>query len=429
MATTEQRRIALAFAGTGESSDENTTALLNDYLGFGPEDKDGFPEIPDDDELDLVIALPVSKEHLDGGLKSVVDWTDYAELAYDVITDGTTPRGSKAVLDNAENVEEAKNVNETLIEWLQDAKDDGYEPTLVLLWGDDETPDPNAEVLLDRATALEFKVLDLTAGLDTLGFGPEDPEGAAEPEPESAPEPDPEPEKPARGRRRRSLEAEEKPLEDRPKDPDPEPEPEPEPEKPARASRKKPTVPAWEDEPKDEPTPEPENKVDDSAVADIAIKAISVARDAKGKTISPDIQAFFTFNPSPENFPNHEAVRRVALEFAGAVDALVPNGAEKAEVLRKIQEAMFWANAGIARGSAPAAAPEEGQETAEQPSRGRGRPRSDGSPAQPRTAADKAVTEIWDEAEEKWVKKGRGRLPKDAKTRLVDPETGEPIDG
>lgn len=53
--------------------------------------------------------------------------------------------------------------------------------------------------------------------------------------------------------------------------------------------------------------------------------------------------------PSPEAKVHHEKVREILLEVAVSLTVLVPAGREQAVVLTKIEEAMFWANAGIAR--------------------------------------------------------------------------------
>lgn len=392
-----QRRIALAFAGSGQTSEENIKALLNDYLGIGPEDADGFPALPDEDELDVRIAFPVSETHLTDAVLDVVDWTEYADLAYEVITDGSDEgRKARGVLKDAENTIDTKNVNEGVISWLYELSRDKFEPVLILLWG--EEGDDNAEILLDRAGTYDnFKVLDLTAGLDEINFEEDEPAPEPEPDPEPEPEPEPEEEKPARGRRRstrQSLETEEKPLED--PEPEPAPAPETEPEKPTRRRRKA------------EPEPAPEEKaeepVDEDPQESVAEHIERTTLQAADKTLA-------------------EAIATRAVTLHAAVNSL-PDSREKAQGLIRLQEAVFWISLAV-EGTKTA---QPAQEAAEEPARGRGRPRKDGSPAKPRTARDKAVTEVWDDVEEAWVRKGRGRLPKDAVTRLVDPETGEPID-
>lgn len=45
----------------------------------------------------------------------------------------------------------------------------------------------------------------------------------------------------------------------------------------------------------------------------------------------------------------HETVRHMCRELAHHVDEVVPDGREKALAVTKIEEVMFWANAGLAR--------------------------------------------------------------------------------
>lgn len=53
--------------------------------------------------------------------------------------------------------------------------------------------------------------------------------------------------------------------------------------------------------------------------------------------------------PAPGVVPLHEGVREHCLELANQLNELVPGGREIAISLQKLEEVMFWANAGIAR--------------------------------------------------------------------------------
>lgn len=45
----------------------------------------------------------------------------------------------------------------------------------------------------------------------------------------------------------------------------------------------------------------------------------------------------------------HETVRKELRVMADTIDSLVPDGREKSLAITKLEEAMMWANAGIAR--------------------------------------------------------------------------------
>lgn len=53
--------------------------------------------------------------------------------------------------------------------------------------------------------------------------------------------------------------------------------------------------------------------------------------------------------PSPERVSAHRAVRDQLRVTAMHLDSLLPDGREAALVQTKLEEAMFWANAAIAR--------------------------------------------------------------------------------
>lgn len=64
-----------------------------------------------------------------------------------------------------------------------------------------------------------------------------------------------------------------------------------------------------------------------------------------------DILNRFAFHPATtrEKKDEHTSVRATIGKAAIAIDAQVPPGREKALALTKLEEAMFWANAAIAR--------------------------------------------------------------------------------
>lgn len=62
------------------------------------------------------------------------------------------------------------------------------------------------------------------------------------------------------------------------------------------------------------------------------------------------IENDFTYHaPKPEDISKYEFIRANAKEFAHIIDDEVPEGREKHLALTKLEEAVFWANAGIAR--------------------------------------------------------------------------------
>lgn len=67
-----------------------------------------------------------------------------------------------------------------------------------------------------------------------------------------------------------------------------------------------------------------------------------------------DISHRFAFHAATteEKRNEHTSVRSRLGEVAHYLDERLPDGREKATALTKVEEAMFWANAAIARGGA-----------------------------------------------------------------------------
>lgn len=69
--------------------------------------------------------------------------------------------------------------------------------------------------------------------------------------------------------------------------------------------------------------------------------------------MNDQINKAFTYHPPKPGQPEkYVTIRAKAKELACAVDLLAPNGREKALALTKIEEAVMWANAAIARNEA-----------------------------------------------------------------------------
>ena len=63
-----------------------------------------------------------------------------------------------------------------------------------------------------------------------------------------------------------------------------------------------------------------------------------------------DIENRFAYHrPDAKRITAHERVREAARELAEAITALAPEGREQSLALTNTEQAMFWANAAIAR--------------------------------------------------------------------------------
>lgn len=68
-----------------------------------------------------------------------------------------------------------------------------------------------------------------------------------------------------------------------------------------------------------------------------------------------DLKHRFQFHPADQQNTKdaHEEIRDNSLNLAYSINDLVPEGREKSLAITKLEEVMFWANAGIARGDGP----------------------------------------------------------------------------
>lgn len=66
---------------------------------------------------------------------------------------------------------------------------------------------------------------------------------------------------------------------------------------------------------------------------------------------TPDIANRFTYHApaTPARADQHTQVRQACESFAHFLNSALPEGREKSHAVTKLEEVMFWANAGIAR--------------------------------------------------------------------------------
>jgi hypothetical protein len=84
--------------------------------------------------------------------------------------------------------------------------------------------------------------------------------------------------------------------------------------------------------------------------------AEAAAKDHASRSVDDDLVRRFSHHAPPDQATAdaHGDVRAGALGLARMIVHLVPDGREQALAITKIEEAMMWANAGIARGGARA---------------------------------------------------------------------------
>lgn len=68
-----------------------------------------------------------------------------------------------------------------------------------------------------------------------------------------------------------------------------------------------------------------------------------------------EIAQRFQFHPrdADNQEPPHDTLRQLACEYGHALNELLPDGREKSTALTKLEESVFWADAGLDRADGP----------------------------------------------------------------------------
>lgn len=195
--------VTLGIAGSGELDQKAVVALLDD-ITEGSEVKG--------------VYIPVTDADLTGTIEHVLDWADEKKLPVFTVSDDAAQKDKelKEIIDGAEDDFAAEDsAGKSIVDLLTSSEDDPVEgPKLLMFF------DPNEEedvAVFEAAHEADIPAFDLCDSGSPISFGDDDP--APDPEPEPEPE-----EKPAGRRGRRGLAIVE-----------PEPDPEPEGDEPAAA--------------------------------------------------------------------------------------------------------------------------------------------------------------------------------------------------
>ncbi|MGW0060343.1 hypothetical protein ACWDTT_10495 [Streptosporangium sandarakinum] len=170
----EEKRLVFAVAGGGNVTYETVEDLLLNWVG----------------EREMKAYLPADRTTTSAAVCHVADWLMEIDEPYDAIVTPTPGRKGEGIAEDAETHHETDDAAAKIISILGQAKADGDEAVLLLAWGEDPATAPDAITgqLLDAALAAEITVLDLTMGLEDLGYAEEVPEGEEPPNEEDAEE-------------------------------------------------------------------------------------------------------------------------------------------------------------------------------------------------------------------------------------------------
>ena len=314
---------------------------------------------------EIDLVAPVSKSLFTKPVQTVVEWFDDDEFVYPIVVNDEAMSRVSSRLGKGEPTK----VGSFKEVFEPDDFKDWDEAVFVVAMPNDPD-DPDYDVYaeyVEAAIQAGFPVLDLCSGLDEVRLA----------------DPDPEPE--------------------------PEPEPDPEPKRARRSSRAK----------KPEPEPEPEAETVEEEVAQARSSRSRKAADAEPTEAASGPQKAAEPVEKDERLVKAlETLSDVALFFE-KVDESFGLMDQQEVKYRPLTLASRRAFDGLAAYTSDLGGASEPSSTSEEPPkrRGRGRPRENFE-----------VSEIWDEDEDSWIPRPKGRVAKGTKWRKRHAETDEILD-
>lgn len=149
--------LAVAVIGTGEVSTKNVEALLNDYTAPYAE---------------VTFVLPVDDEHWTPTLGVIHDWLIANEIPYVAVTDGSSPgKDIVPVLEAADSTIKVARVSVKMVQLLKEESGEGADVTLLVAWDDE---DAEASSAVNKALSSDVTALNLCDGLDPFEYDDEE---------------------------------------------------------------------------------------------------------------------------------------------------------------------------------------------------------------------------------------------------------------
>lgn len=159
--------LTFAVAGNGPANKDAIHELLNDWLGFGERDEEGYytGEGVKYDEIRLI--LPLTDDHFTAGVAIVHQWSALANLDFTGVISDTNPptrRDVKGAKGEASDIESGSDVYATLVRLLAEA--DPADERVLLVLHEDTEPDEHTRTLIEGAFEAGVRtVLNLSYGL------------------------------------------------------------------------------------------------------------------------------------------------------------------------------------------------------------------------------------------------------------------------
>lgn len=160
------RTLTLAVAGAGPANRTQILDALNDWLGYGPEQPDGYFK-SDEVQYDKInLFLPLTDEHFTDGVAAVYAWSSRADIDFTGILDqDEQPRSRdlKSAVRDARNLIPAPDIIPALIGQVAERAEQG--DAYLLVFQDEDGGDKLADAAAREAFDAALPVLNLSFAL------------------------------------------------------------------------------------------------------------------------------------------------------------------------------------------------------------------------------------------------------------------------